>query len=141
MSWFARTAVTKSYNSGGRKSNIKVCAGLDPSAGSERESVSCPTPSFWWSPAILGLPGLGNTALRSLPLSSQGLLPSACLCPEPSLLMRTRVTGSCVVYAVSQPYWMLCSSVDCSPPGFSVHGISWARVLDRVAICFSRRSS
>ena len=31
--------------------------------------------------------------------------------------------------------------VDCSPPGSSVHGISHARILERVAISFSRGSS
>ena len=31
--------------------------------------------------------------------------------------------------------------VDYSPPGFSVHGISQARILERVAISFSRGSS
>ena len=31
--------------------------------------------------------------------------------------------------------------VDCGPPGSSVHGISRARVLERVAILFSRGSS
>ena len=31
--------------------------------------------------------------------------------------------------------------VDCSPPGTSVHGVSQARMLERVAIAFSRRSS
>ena len=35
----------------------------------------------------------------------------------------------------------LCDPVDCSPPGFSVHGISQARVLEWVAISFSRGSS
>ena len=30
--------------------------------------------------------------------------------------------------------------MDCSPPGFSVHGILQARVLKRVAISFSRGS-
>ena len=28
--------------------------------------------------------------------------------------------------------------MDCSPPGFSVHGISPARILEQVAISFSR---
>ena len=32
----------------------------------------------------------------------------------------------------------LCDPVDCNPPGSSVHGISQARTLDRVAISFSR---
>ena len=30
---------------------------------------------------------------------------------------------------------------DCSLPGFSVHGIFWSRILEWVAICFSRGSS
>ena len=42
------------------------------------------------------------------------------------------------------PYWH-CSSafghMDCSPPGFSVHGISQTKVLEWVAISFSRGSS
>ena len=35
----------------------------------------------------------------------------------------------------------LCNPVDCSPPGSSVHGIFQARILDRVAIFSSRKSS
>ena len=31
-----------------------------------------------------------------------------------------------------------CNSMDCSPPGFSVHGIPQARILDWVSISFSR---
>ena len=34
-----------------------------------------------------------------------------------------------------------CDPVDCSPPGSSVHGISQARILEWVAISFSRGSS
>ena len=34
----------------------------------------------------------------------------------------------------------LCGPVDCSPPGSSVHGVSQARTLERVAISFSRGS-
>ena len=32
----------------------------------------------------------------------------------------------------------LCDPMDCSPPGFSVHGIFQARILEWTAICFSR---
>ena len=32
----------------------------------------------------------------------------------------------------------LCNPMDCSPPGFSVHGILQARILEWVAIPFSR---
>ena len=35
----------------------------------------------------------------------------------------------------------LCNSMDCSPPGSSVHGISQTRILEWVAISFSRGSS
>ena len=35
----------------------------------------------------------------------------------------------------------LCNPVDCSPPGSSVHGIPQARILEWVAIPFSRGSS
>ena len=35
----------------------------------------------------------------------------------------------------------LCNPVDCSPPDFSVHGILQARILEWVAVSFSRGSS
>ena len=35
----------------------------------------------------------------------------------------------------------LCDSMDYSLPGASVHGISWARILEWAAISFSRGSS
>jgi len=37
--------------------------------------------------------------------------------------------------------WQICDSMDCSPPGSSVHAIFQARILERVAISFSRGSS
>ena len=42
---------------------------------------------------------------------------------------------------VAQLRLTLCDPVDCSPPGFSVHGILQARMLEWVAISFSRGSS
>ena len=45
------------------------------------------------------------------------------------------------VCAVDQSCLSLCDSVDCSPPGSSVHGIFQARILEWVAISFSRGSS
>ena len=42
---------------------------------------------------------------------------------------------------VTQPCLTLCSSMDCNPPGSSVHGILQARTLEQVAIPFSRGSS
>ena len=35
----------------------------------------------------------------------------------------------------------LCDPIDCSPPGFSVHGIFQARILEPVAMSYSRESS
>ena len=42
---------------------------------------------------------------------------------------------------VTQSWPTLCNSVDCSPPGSSVHGILQVRILEWVAIPFSRGSS
>ena len=41
------------------------------------------------------------------------------------------------------PRWvpLFVTPMDCSPPGSSVHGVSQARILEWVAICFSRWSS
>ena len=37
--------------------------------------------------------------------------------------------------------WLFCNPMDCSPPNSSVHGISQVRILEWVAISFSRGSS
>ena len=42
---------------------------------------------------------------------------------------------------VAQLCLTLCDPVDCSPPGSSIHGILQARILEWVAISFSRGSS
>ena len=42
---------------------------------------------------------------------------------------------------VTQSCPTLCDPVDCSPPGYSVHGILQARILEWIAISFSRGSS
>ena len=41
---------------------------------------------------------------------------------------------------VTQSYPTLCNPMDCRPPGSSVHGILQARILEWVAIPFSRGS-
>ena len=46
-----------------------------------------------------------------------------------------------ILCLVAQLCPTLCDSLDCSPPGSSVHGIFQARILDWVAISFSRGSS
>ena len=45
-----------------------------------------------------------------------------------------------VVYSLSC-VWLFCDLMDCSLPGSSVHGISQARILEWVAVSFSRGSS
>ena len=42
---------------------------------------------------------------------------------------------------VAKLYLTFCNNMDCSPPGSSVHGISQARILEWIAISFSRGSS
>jgi len=42
------------------------------------------------------------------------------------------------VSEVAQSSPTLCDPVDCSPPGSSIHGILQARILEWVAISFSR---
>ena len=46
-----------------------------------------------------------------------------------------------VIVSVAQLCLTLCDPVDCSPPGSSIHGISQAKILEWVAISFSRGSS
>ena len=48
------------------------------------------------------------------------------------LFMKVKVAQSCPT---------LCDPMDCSPPGSSVHGILQARILEWVAVSFSRGSS
>ena len=42
---------------------------------------------------------------------------------------------------VARSFQTLCNPMDCSLPGFSVHGIFQARILEWVDICFFRGSS
>ena len=46
-----------------------------------------------------------------------------------------------ILVKVTQSCPTLCDPMDCSPPGSSVHGILQARILEWVAIPFSRGSS
>ena len=43
--------------------------------------------------------------------------------------------------SVTQLCLTLCNPMDCSSPGSPVHGISWAKILEWVAISFSRGSN
>ena len=47
----------------------------------------------------------------------------------------------CVLCSVAQSSPTLCNPIDCSLPGSSAHGILQARILEWVAMPFSRGSS
>ena len=56
--------------------------------------------------------------------------------------MGGRFGGECAAAALcAQSCLTLCDPKDCNPPGSSVHGLSQARVLEWVAMPFSRGSS
>ena len=61
------------------------------------------------------------------------------VCTRPGLVLKT--PGMPMWSEVSQSCPILWDPMDCSPPGSSVHGIFQARVLEWVAISFSRGSS
>ena len=54
---------------------------------------------------------------------------------------RGRLLAWKVMVLVAQLYLTLCDPMDCSPLGFSVHGILQARTLEWVVMLSSRRSS
>ena len=53
----------------------------------------------------------------------------------------THFSRVCVCCYFSRVWSTLCDPVDCNPPGSPVHGIFPARILEWVAISFSRGSS
>ena len=53
--------------------------------------------------------------------------------------MSLEIDSVCV--SVTQSCLTLCNPMDCSPPGSSVHGISQARILECIAISYSREAS
>ena len=70
--------------------------------------------------------GIHESNTRNWLLQLLGLVLCVCVCV-------------CVLCAQLCP--ILCDLVDCSPPGSSVHGILQARILEWVAISYSRGSS
>ena len=47
------------------------------------------------------------------------------------------IKNSFIHAQVTQSCLTLCDPMDCSPPGFPVHEISWAKILEWVAVSFS----
>ena len=72
---------------------------------------------------------------------TQGLNPGLLHCRQ--MLYRLSYQGSPKgkESEVTQSCLTLCDAMDCSLPGSSIHGIFQARILEWVAISFSRRSS
>ena len=62
-------------------------------------------------------------------------------CKELNMTKATQHAHTHMYVLVTQSCWTLCDPMDCSPPGSSVHGISQARILERVVILFSSISS
>ena len=118
------------------------------------DPTDCSTPGF---PVPHHLPGFAQThAIESVMLSNHLILPFS----NGNWLLREKLkqcyiwhtSGNIgeekikvymmkVLVLVTQLCLTLCDSMDCSPPGYSVHGILQARILEWVAISFSRGSS
>lgn len=75
---------------GSQKSEIKVSTGLDPSGGSEGQSVLCHSSGVWWLLAALSHPWLVDSSLWSPPLLSH-VLP--CVSVSSPILVRTPASG------------------------------------------------
>ena len=76
------------------------------------------------------------TNLFSWSLKSLGMMTSAMKLKDTCSLEESENENE-----VAQSCPTLCDPVDCSPPGSSIHGILQARILEWVAIFFSRGSS
>ena len=92
---------------------------------------------FWQVPASM----LIRPCIRSIYSINTYLLideyPLVLTLPAPlnNIYWAPNIFGDCHLVAQSCP--TLCDPMDCSPPGFSVHGISQARMLERVVISLS----
>ena len=88
--------------------------------------------SFGWQGCIMN----NKTPLTPITWETTRVLGSFCQEPE-----RKKKYIFLVVVLVAQSCQSLCDSMDYRPPGSSVHGILQARILEWVAIPFSRGSS
>ena len=101
--------------------------------------VSSPGRGYWsgvgapvpYPPGTYGFPGCSRTRVFS---AGQD-----CVWVRPAKL-GVNCTGAIKV-SVAQSYSTLCDPIDCQLPGSSVHGILQARILEWVAMPFSRGSS
>ena len=89
-----------------------------------QEARSIPIPGW--------LAAIAKEDVQVFPIKRKSLLWTHCSC-EISAFFCNRISG----WVVSDS----CNHVDCQLPGSSVHGVFQARILERVAISYSRRSS
>ena len=86
--------------------------------------------------------GVGRHSLLQGIVPTQGLNPSFPHCRQIFTSWAKREVPSLLKWSeVAQLCPTLCDPVDCSPPSSSIHGILQARILEWVAISFSRGSS
>ena len=113
-----------SWNAASKPSLFSVSCGISASGGG-CVSVCCEskdaTPAAWSSPSPQSLEYMINLSWNCDPAVTSAKVKS-----------ENEVTQSCPTH---------CSPMDCSLPGSSVHGILQARILEWVAISFSRGSS
>ena len=76
--------------------------------------------------------------LKGIPLDKAVMILASDFWPQETLLNVCVCAGMCVW---AQSNLTLSSPTDCSPPGFSVHRILQAKILEWVSISFSRGSS
>ena len=93
-----------------------------------------------------GSDGWGTSGLASSPYSKPAPRPPCFLINHPWRPENVGCEGKIkMIFKTGLPHPYSCvlshDPVDCSPPGSSVHGISQARILEWVAISFSRGSS
>ena len=78
-------------------------------------------------------------AVQGFVAHSMCSLPRAEIEPMSALARWFLIVGGCVLVAQLCPTF--CDPTYCSPPGFSVHGVLQARILEWIAIHFSRGTS
>ena len=105
-----------------------------------------------WTVAHQALPSMGFSRQEywgGLPFPSPGHLPNPGIEPRLTAYMQTlpsepqgksHITYICCI-SIAQSCLTLWDPMDCSPPVSSIHGILQARILEWVAIPFSRGSS
>ena len=96
------------------------------------QSIMTPAPLWWVVTSQLSSKG-------KLIFFSSALFPSSV--PELFSTLKSILNHFCSYLLVAQSCPTLCNPMDCTLPGSSVHGILQARILEWVAIFFSKGSS